>query len=136
MASQPRSPGLDTLAFEDEKLSFTDAGERKPEMAKLSVMMNRFAIVDLVMYGPVEKVEILFRQLHATVKGIGKPVIGRGFRNPPRGVGMWPNLHDVMRWLDSLDASEEKAEEVSFLHKLYNTAKARVRQEVKTELGA
>jgi len=103
-------------------------------MAKISVTMNRFAIVDSVLYGPELTVEILFRQLFPTVKRIGKPVVGRSFRRPPRGVGVWPNLHDVMRWLDSLDDSEEKAEEVAFLHKLYNTAKARVRPEVLEEL--
>ena len=124
------------MTFGDEKLALTTTREGVSEMAKISVSMNRFAVVDLAMFGPVEKVEVLFRQLHAAVKRIGKPVAGRSFRSPPRGVGAWPNLHDVMRWLDSLDASDEKAEEVAFLHRLYNTAKAKVRSEVKTELGA
>jgi len=135
MASRSRSPEPDALTFEDETLAFVPAHERVSKMTKLSVAMNRFAIVDLAMYGPVEKVEVLFRQLHAAVVRIGKRVRGRGFRRPPAGQGMWPNLHDVMQWLNSLDASEEKAEEVAFLHKLYNTCKARVRQEVKIELG-
>jgi len=103
-------------------------------MTKLSVSMNRSAIVDFVLFGPETPVEVLFRQLFSAVKRIGKPVTGRAFRRPPRGEGAWPNLHDVVRWLDSLDDSEEKAEEVEFLHKLFNTTKTRVRPEVLEEL--
>ena len=103
-------------------------------MTKLCVTMNRHAVVEQVLLGSEQEVEVLFRQLFSTVKRIGKPVVGRAFWRVPRGVGMWPNLHDVMRWLDSLDDSEEKAEEVAFLHKLFNTAKGRVRPEVLKEL--
>lgn len=103
-------------------------------MAKLAVTMNRFALVDFVLYGPEVPVEVLFRQLFLAVKRIGKPVAGRAFRRPPKGEGAWPNLHDIVRWLDSLDDSEEKAEEVSFLFKLYNTTKLRVRPEVLKKL--
>lgn len=99
-------------------------------MTKLCVTMNRHAIVEQMMLSSEQEVEVLFRQLFATVKRISKPVAGRAFRRIPRGVGMWPSLHDTMRWLDSLDDSDEKAEEVAFLHKLFNTAKGRARPEL------
>lgn len=103
-------------------------------MAKVSVSMNRFAIVDFVLYGPETPVEVLFRQLFSAVKRIGKPVTGRAFRLPPKGQGQWPNLHDVVRWLDSLSDQEEKAEEVAFLFKLFNTTRNRVRPELVMKL--
>ncbi len=134
MASRPRSSGPDALKFGGEIISFEGIQKREKVMVKLSVTMNRFAIVDFVLYGPEVSVEVLFRQLFSAVKRIGKPVAGRAFRRPPKGEGAWPNLHDVVRWLDSLDDSEEKAEEVSFLFKLYNTTKLRVRPEVLKEL--
>ena len=134
MASRPRPSGPDALSFRNEVSAFEGTQERVRDMAKLSVSMNRFAIVDFVLYGPVVSVEVLFRQLHSTVKRIGKPITGRAFRRPPKGIGAWPNLHDAMRWLDSLDDSEEKAEEVAFLCKLYRTTMTRVRPEVLEEL--
>ena len=134
MAFRPRPAGPDALPIDGKMTSFVGEKEREPDMAKTSITMNRFAIVDQVLFDQVVPVEILFRQLFATVKRIGKPVIGRAFRKPPRGVGVWPNLHDVMRWLDSLDDSDEKAEEVAFLFKLYNTAKGRVRPELLAKL--
>ena len=123
------------MSLGGETLSFVGhQEERKTEMAKLCVTMNRFAIVDQVLRGSAADVEVLFRQLFPAVKRIGKPVAGRAFWRAPAGQGMWPNLHDVVRWLDSLDDSDEKAEEVKFLHKLYITAKARVSPEVLAEL--
>jgi len=134
MASRPRPPGPDALKLGGEIISFEGIQKREKVMAKLAVSMNRFAITDFVLYGPEVSVEVLFRQLFLTVKRIRKPVTGRAFRQPPKGEGAWPNLHDVVRWLDSLDDSEEKAEEVSFLFKLYNTIKFRVRPEVLKKL--
>jgi len=130
MASRPRPMGPDALSLGGESFSFEGIQEREIVMSKLSVTMNRHAVVDFVIYGQETPVEVLFRQLFVAVKRIGKPVVGRAYRQPPRGVGAWPNYHDVVRWLDSLDDSEEKAEEVAFLFKLYNTALNRVRPEV------
>lgn len=113
---------------DDGILSFVETKEKeRSEMSNVTVSVNRHALVSLAMYGPTDRVELLFRNLFATVKRIGKPVVGRAFRKVPRGQGAWPNIHDVIRWLDSLDGSEEKEEEVSFLFSLFNTAKGRVR---------
>ena len=134
MASRPRPSGPDTLKLGSEIISFEGIQKREKVMAKLTVTMNRFALVDFVLYGPEVSVEVLFRQLFLTVKRIGMPVIGRAFRQPPKGEGAWPNLHDTVRWLDSLDDSEKKVGEVSFFFKLYNTTKLRVRPEVLKKL--
>jgi len=127
MASRPQPPGPDALKIGDEFFSFVGIQKEEKIMSKLSVSMNRHSLVDFVIYGPEVPVEVLFRQFFATVKRIDKPVTGRKFREPPKGQGAWPNYHDVVRWLDSLDGSEEKAEEVAFLFKVFNTAKGRVR---------
>lgn len=124
----------DTFILGNETLQFVGVQERERNMTRASITMNRYAIVDQVLYGQEVPVEVLFRQLFVAVKRIGKPATGRAFKQSPRGVGAWPKLHDVMRWLDSLDDSEEKADEVKFLYKLYNTAKGRVRAEVLKEL--
>lgn len=134
MASRAQPPGPDALNLGGEVISFKGIQKREKVMTKLVVTMNRFAIVDFVLYGPEVSVEVLYRQLFLAVKRIGKLVTGRAFRRPPKGEGAWPNLHDVVRWLDSLDDSEEKAEEVSFLFSLYNTTRSRVRPEVMKKL--
>jgi hypothetical protein len=112
-------------------LSFVQPKDKgRSKMSNVSVSMNRHALVDLAMYGQQDRVELLFRFLFAATKRIGKPIVGRAFRRVPPGVGAPPNIHDVKRWLDSLDSSEEKTEEVAFLFRVFNTVRARVRPEV------
>ena len=105
-------------------------------MVDTSITMNRFAVVDLALYGPVDRVEVLFRQLWATVKWLRlmraaarsrRAADGGAFKVPPAGEGGWPCLHDVMRWLDSLKKGPKHADDVMFLLRLFNTCHARVR---------
>jgi len=112
-------------------------------MTDTSIAMNRHAIVDLVLYAPVEKAEILFQQLWATVKRLRlmraaarsrKAADGGAFKVPPVGIGGWPCLHDVMRWLDSLKKGTKHADDVKFLLRLFNTCHGRVRPAVIEEL--
>jgi len=106
-------------------------------MTATSVTMNRHAIVDLALFGPADKIEAVFRQLYPTMKKLRLLRFvdkAQAFVEPPDGLGSWPQLHDTMRWLDSLTRNAEHKDDRLFLLRLYKTLLSRVRPEVIEDL--
>jgi hypothetical protein len=100
-------------------------------MAKTTISMNQYGIVDLALHGQEARVEDLFRRLNLAMRRLKLPLTGgRGFRKAPGEVAAHPGLHDVQRWLDSVQRLRKNKEAMTFIAKLYYTCRGRVRPEV------
>lgn len=94
----------------------------------MAVTVNRHAVTDLALFGAASRVEALFREVKRTVQRLELDTKGtKPFRRPPRGSGGHPNVHDVIRWLDSLNTKDKELQgDVMFLKRLYVTLIPRV----------
>lgn len=92
--------------------------------------INQFAVIDLILCGPPNRVKAVFTQTRRTLKRLRvrtKDV--QPFTKTPRGgVGDYANLHEVMFWLNDIQKTEQYKDDIEFLRKIHVTAKARVDQ--------
>jgi hypothetical protein len=123
---QDKYGGPDSVSFEDEVRILP----KEKEMVKTSISINRHSLVDMALFGPKERVEALFRETRKTLVRLGTDAkSAKPLTSPPRGSGNWPNIHDVMRWLDSLTDKDN----LTFLKRLHATLKPRVSRAVRRE---
>ena len=95
------------------------------------VSMNRHAVVELVLYGMQERVENVFRETMRTRKRLRRRLRGVvALTASPRGMGAYPNGHDITRWLDDLKNDELHESDIQFMLQLHVTAAKRCRPEV------
>ena len=92
--------------------------------------INKHAVVGLALFGPQDRVEMLFRETRRTVKRLKLSLRDATPLTQPPGEGSSPCVHDVMRWLDALEPGDG---DLKFLTRLHVTARARVRPEVRKE---
>lgn len=99
------------------------------------VGMNRHGIASLVLYGPTERVENVFRETMRTRRRLRRRLRGVVVLTAaPRGVGSYPNHHDVIRWLDDLKNDELHESDVQFMLQLHVASSKRCRPEVLKEV--
>jgi len=103
-------------------------------MTDSRVGMNKHTLVTLALYGQQERAENLYRQVKRTMKRL-RMRVGKAepFTVAPPGTGSEPNIHDVVRWLDSLNKTRKYTKERAFVRRLRVTLDSRVRPEVLTE---
>ncbi len=124
---RPKHSGPDGLVIDDETIIFPSEEDKMPECC---IAVNEHSTVALALYGVQDRVENLFRETSRTLKRLKfKAEKTKPFPEPPEGVGSYPNIHDVTRWLDSLKRRGTKRD-VEFLKRLHVTAAKRVRPDV------
>lgn len=99
-----------------------------------TIGVNKHAVTDLSLYGPQNRAEALLREVHRTLKRIGLRT-DRGikpFSSASKGNGASANIHDLIRWLDSLDSRHG---DIDFLKQLYKTLCGRVSKGFLKDLG-
>jgi len=92
--------------------------------------VNQAALVDLTLFGPVNKLKQFFLQTSKTVTRLRLRTKGvQPFTKSMRGgVGNFPGLHEVIFWLDDIQKTEQYAEDIDFLKRVHVTLAARVAQ--------
>jgi hypothetical protein len=96
---------------------------------RFKVEVNRDSVVDLALYsGTAERLEALYRQTARTVTRLELKVGRRvkPFGPVPRSSVPAPNTHELMRWLDDVEATDQYAEDIEFLKRLHVTLRTRV----------
>lgn len=128
----------DAVVIDDEKFVLTQKDEtrRSPSMGnpETQVAMNRHSIAELVLYGMQERVENVFRETKRTRRRLRRRLRGVvALTAAPKGVGAYPNGHDILRWLDDLKNDELHESDIQFMLQLHVTAAKRCRPEVLKE---
>ena len=92
------------------------------------VVIKQDAVIELALYGVPERIEPLYRETGRTLKRLGATAGGRVrvFQQAPRFEGGRPSVHDIVPWLNDLEANDPKyVDAINFLKRLHATLRSR-----------
>lgn len=133
----------DALTIDDVKVAL-GGNPMVQELRKVAI--NKGAVQELAVHGPVERVEALLRETQRTLVRLGvDPTKAKVLRKKVRFQGGRPGIHDIKRWLDDLrkpgetegdEVTKQLNTDIQWLCRLHNTVKERSHPDVVKEVGA
>ena len=124
-----RNPGPDSIDFFGEKITLPNKETQTKKVGAMNdpkhkATINRNALVELALRGPMGQVEALKLQLEDTIKRL-KIRRFKGvepFSGFPQFKGGYPNPHRIAFWLDDLKRGDDRyLDDLEFLKQVYVT---------------
>lgn len=92
-----------------------------------TVTINKHALVKFVLESTVQRVALLHELVCRTLLRLGRIRQARRakpYKAPPHGVGNFPNILDVRRWLDAVTPAD--SDDIDFIERVYATSVVRL----------